>query len=226
MADHAGVRAASGAGQVLAGAARAVAAVRTASKPLHPRGTTWSGALVRHADSPSGVEWLDGPSSDRVFIRLSRAAGLPKRWPDVHGLAIRSLAEDGSVADVLLATTGSGPLGRFVLHAGRRPEAMFFGSLLPYRSSAGPVVLGALLRDDATWELLWAMGRAPWIPFARLAQWEPAPGEDISFDPVVNRPPGLEQYDALARLRLPAYRTARRSRGVSLGTAVPGTEAA
>jgi hypothetical protein len=131
----------------------------------------------------------------------------------VHGLAIRSLAEDGSVTDVLLATTGSGPLGRFILHAGRRPEAMFFGSLLPYRSSVGPVVLGALLRDDAIWDLLWATGRAPWITFARLALWEPVSGVDISFDPVVNRPPGLEQYDAFARLRLPAYRTARRTRG-------------
>ena len=144
----------------------------------------------------------------------------------MYGLAIRTLAEDGSVADVLLATTGSGPLGRFVLHAGRRPGAMFFGTLLPYRSSVGPVLLGALLRDDATWDLLWAAGRAPWTPFARLARWEQAPGEDISFDPVVNRPPGLEQYDALARLRLPAYRTARRTRGDSIGTAVPGTRPA
>ena len=49
-------------------------------------------------------------------------------------------------------------------------------------------------------------------------------GEDISFDPVLNRPPGLEQYDALARLRLPAYRTARRTRGDSIAEPVPGTD--
>jgi hypothetical protein len=38
------------------------------------------------------------------------------------------------------------------------------------------------------------------------------PGEQVSFDPVLNRLPGLEQYDLVARLRLPAYHAARRSR--------------
>ena len=205
--------AAAGAGQVLAGAARAVAALRTAEKPLHPRGTMWSGALVRHGRSSSGVHWLDGSGDDRAVVRLSRAVGLPAGWPDVHGLALRVLGEDGSEADVLLATTGAGPVGRYVLRVGRKPDAMFFGSLLPYRTTAGPVSLGALRGDDASWHLLWAAGRAPWTPFARLVLWERTPAEDISFDPVLNRPPGFEQYDALARLRLPAYRTARRTRG-------------
>lgn len=35
---------------------------------------------------------------------------------------------------------------------------------------------------------------------------------DVSFDPVTNRLPGLEQYDAVQRLREPAYRTARAAR--------------
>ena len=158
------------------------------------------------------------------MIRLSRAAGLPAPWPDVHGLAVRVLGEDGGIADILLATTGAGPVARFVLHVGRRPERMFFGSLLPYRTSAGPVSLGALRRDDASWNLMWAVGRAPWTPFARLVLWERTPAEDISFDPVLNRPSGLEQYDVLARLRLPAYRTARRTRGDSIAGPVPGTD--
>ena len=215
--------AAAGAGQILAGAARAVAALRTAEKPLHPRGTMWSGALVRHGRSSSGVHWLDQPGDDRAQVRLSRAVGLPAAWPDVLGLAMRVFGDDGGMADVLLATTGAGPVGRFALHAGRRPERMFFGSLLPYRTTAGPVSLGALRRDDASWHLMWAVGRAPWTPFARLVLWERTPAEDISFDPVLNRPPGLEQYDALARLRLPSYRTARRARGDSIAEPVPGT---
>jgi hypothetical protein len=215
---------AAGAGQVLAGAARAVAALRTAEKPLHPRGTMWSGALVRHGGSSSGVHWLDEPGDDRAQVRLSRAVGLPAAWPDVHGLAVRVFGDDGGMADVLLATTGAGPLGRFLLHVGRRPETMFFGSLLPYRTTAGPVSLGAVQRDDSSWHLLWAVGRAPWTPFARLVLWERTPGEDLSFEPVLNRPPGLDQYDALAQLRLPAYRTARRTRGDSIAEPVPGTD--
>ena len=32
-------------------------------KPLHPRGTVWSGALVRQGGSSSGVHWLDEPGT-------------------------------------------------------------------------------------------------------------------------------------------------------------------
>jgi len=222
MVDDARDTLATGTGVLLAGAARAVAALRPAAKPLHPRGTTWSAVLVRHGGSRSGVPWLDEPGTDRALLRLSRAVGLPDGWPDVHGLAVRTEREDGAVADVLLATTGSGPVGRFMLHAGRRPESMSFGSLLPYRAPTGPVVLGALLRDDGSWDFLWAASRSPWTPFGRLVPEEPLPGAEVSFDPVLNPPPGLEHYGALARLRLPAYRAARRSRGDSIATPVSG----
>ena len=205
--------AAAGAGGALAGAARVVAALRTAAKPLHPRGTTWSAILERRGGSATGATWLDEPGTSRAVVRQSRAVGFPEGWPDVHGLAIRAELPDGGHADVLLASTGWGPIGRFVLLVGRRPEAMFLGSLLPYRSPSGPVLLGALPLPDRTWNLLCALGRSPWTPFARLALEDRMAGEGPSFDPVRNQPPGLEQYDALARLRLPAYRTARRTRG-------------
>ena len=213
MVDDARDAAASGAGALLAGAARVVASLRPAAKPLHPRGTTWSAVLVRHGGARSGVPWLDDPGTDKAVVRQSRAIGLPRALPDVHGLAVRAERGDGGVADVLLATTGSGPLGRYLLHLGRGSASMFFGSLLPYRTPLGPVHLGALLRDDRTWDVLWAAGRAPWAPFGRLVLEEQLREHDVSFDPVLNRPPGLEQYDLLARLRLPAYRAARRSRG-------------
>jgi hypothetical protein len=193
-----------------------VAGLRTAAKPLHPRGTTWLGAIVRRGGSTTGVPWFDEPGTDTALVRQSRAVGLPDAWPDVHGLAIR-VERSGGRTDVLLATTGSGPLGRFVLHAGRAPDSMFFSSLLPYRARLGPVHIGALPGVDGAWELLWAAGRGPWTPFARLKLEEQLPAEDVSFDPVLNLPPGLEQYDALARLRLTAYRTARRQRGDSIG---------
>jgi hypothetical protein len=206
------VTAASGAGTVLAAATRGVGAVRQAPKPLHPRGSVAVARISRSTGAATGVPWLDEPDSELVLVRRSRAVGLPLRWPDVHGLALRVALTRGGVGDLLLASTGWGPRGRFLLHAGRHPGALFFGSLLPYRTAIGPVVLGALPRGDDSWVLVWASARGPWQPFARMELGPTLPGEQVSFDPVLNRLPGLEQYDLVARLRLPAYHAARRSR--------------
>ena len=211
---------ASSAGTLLAAATRGVGAVRQAPKPLHPRGSVAVARVSRCDGARAGVTWLDEPDSDLVLVRRSRAAGLPRGWPDVHGLALRVALTRGGVGDLLLASTGWGPRGRFLLHAGRHPETLFFGSLLPYRSAIGPVVLGALPRAHDSWVLLWARARGPWQPFAQLELGPTLPDEKVSFDPVLNRLPGLEQYDALARLRLPAYRAARRSRSERLRPAV------
>ena len=210
-------RLASGAGRLLGAATRGVAAARRTPKPLHPRGTVSSASISRHGGASTGVAWLDTSGTDRGLVRRSRAVGLPEGWPDVHGLALRVELADGGIADLLLASTGGGPTGRFVLHAGRRPETLFFGSLLPYRSPTGPVLLGALPRDEESWDLLWAPGRGPWKPFGQLRLRSVLPDAEVSFDPVLHRVEGLEQYETVARLRLPAYRTARRSRSDSVG---------
>ena len=213
MATDARAMLASAAGAALGGAARVVAAVRPTAKPLHPRGTTWAATLVRNG-AATGVQWLDEPGTVSALVRQSRAAGLPAGWPDVHGLALRVEIGEESFADVLLASTGSGPVSRFLLRPGRHPAALFLGSLLPYRTSVGPVLLGALPREDASWDLVCAVGRGHWVPFARLTVDRRLPAAAlVSFDPVLHRLPGLEQYDEWARVRLPAYRAARRSRG-------------
>jgi hypothetical protein len=210
--QHATATAASGAGTVLAAATRGVGAVRRAPKPLHPQGSVAVARLSRCSGAATGVPWLDEPDSDMALVRRSRAIGLPTRWPDVHGLALRVPLTRGGFGDLLLASTGWGRQGRFLLQAGRHAESLFFGSLLPYRSSIGPVVLGALPSGDDSWVLVWARAREPWQPFARLEIGPTLPGEPVSFDPVLNRLPGLEQYELVARLRSPAYRAARRSR--------------
>lgn len=212
--------AASGAGTLLAAATRGVGAVRQAPKPLHPKGSVAVARVSRCTGAATGVPWLDEPDSDMVLVRRSRAVGLPTRWPDVHGLALRVALTRGGVGDLLLASTGWGPQGRFLLDPGRHPGTQFFGSLLPYRSAIGPVLLGALPLGDDAWVLVWARARGPWQPFARLELGPTLPGEQVSFDPVLNRLPGLEQYDVFARLRLPAYRTARRTRSEPLRPAV------
>lgn len=215
-------------GLLLAAAVRLLGALRPAAKPLHPRGRLVEGTLRRTGAVPgTGVPFLDEPGAHRVWARESRAVGLPRPLPDVHGLALR-VHHDGAVSDVLLASTGHGRLGRFVLTVSRDPWARPMGTLLPYRTPAGPVLLGARRVGEGRVELCCAVGLGPWRRFADLElPVEPvageAPGEGgdardgrgddrVSFDPVLHPVPGLEQYAAVALLRGPAYRTARRQR--------------
>ena len=196
-------------------ATRAVAAVRPAAKPLHPDGRTSAAVLERYGsvapDGSTAVSWLLETGRDQAVVRTSRAAGFPRFLPDVHGLAIR-VRGSGQISDILLATTGRGPLSRYLLRAVRRPVGAFLGSLLPYRSPGGPISLGAFADGDDSWTLFWAAGHGHWVPFARLRRDVAPHDEAIEFDPVLHGVPGLTQYDALARLRSPAYRSARRSR--------------
>ena len=202
-------------GAALAGATRIVALLRPAGKPLHPVGVTLVGWIDRQGSGSgpvSGVPWLDDTGRDEVLVRLSRAVGLPAALPDIHGMAIRIVSE-GHGGDVLLASTGWGRLGRFVLTAGRRPESRPLTSLLPYRTAAGPVLLGARAAGPGSYELSWAPYDGGWRRFATLVLTdEQAADQDISFDPVRRQLPGLAQYPVVVRLREPSYRRARTSR--------------
>ena len=199
-------------GLALAAATRAVSVLRPAPKPLHPRGSLHEARIHRHGSDPrTGVPWLDEPGEDEVVVRLSRAIGLPAGWPDIHGLALRLVA-DGVPGDLLFASTGRGRAGRFLLTLGRRPEDRPMTTLLPYRTEPGPVLLGAFATAPGTYELCWARGAGPWHHFGALELAERARPGEISFDPVRHRVGGLEPYPALTLLREPAYRSARRSR--------------
>jgi hypothetical protein len=199
-------------GRLLSTVIRGLAAVRPARKPLHPRGTVLRGRLDRHgSDEPSGVSWLDEVGSADVLARLSQAIGLPTWLPDIQGLALR-IDPGGRPADVLLATTGHGRLTRFLLTPSRNLSRAMT-TLLPYRTPAGPVLLGAERTDDIAFALSWARVSGPWHRFAELSLVPD--GDDhgeISFDPVLNQVSGLEPYDWVRRLREPSYRSARRSR--------------
>lgn len=206
--------ASSTAGGVLAGAIRGMAALRPADKPLHPSGAVVTGTLERRGASPrSGASWVDEVGRDEVVVRLSRAIGLPRVVPDIHGLAVRVLTAEGDDGDLLFASTGWGRLGRFVLTFGAHPGARPLTTLLPYRTSSGPVLLGARALEPRTYELSWSRTAGEWHPFACLhLNEDEAPDQDISFDPVRHQLPGLEQYPWVVRLREPSYLTARRSR--------------
>lgn len=205
-----GVSATGGAG--LAGMTRAVAAVRTAAKPLHPRGALTRGELRRTGEAPpTGIAWLDEAGVAEVMVRRSRAVGWPRWLPDVHGMALRVDVGEG-YGDLLLATTGLGRGSRFLLLPGwdeDRPVT----TLLPYRSPSGPLFVAARRCGEGEWELRHAIGIGPWHRFAVLTiSSESGPDPLVSFDPVRNVLPGLRFEPWVERLREPAYFTARRSR--------------
>lgn len=192
-----------------------LAAVRR-GKPLHPRGHVVRGTLVRTGSpEPWGVPWLDQPGRDDAVVRFSHAVGLPDGWPDVLGLALR-FDGDGHDHDLLLATTGVGALSRFVLVPRVDAADASYGSLLPYATPRGPVVLAAVptgwVDGAPAFGLEVAAVQGPWLRFGllRLAQ-DPASAEDahLDLDPVEHPLPGLAPTRVHATLRSPAYRAAR-----------------
>ena len=209
------VRATSSAGgQVLRAGTRLVS-VRPTAKPLHPRGSLVTGTLRRFGGKDaSGATWLDQPGLDQVLVRQSRAIGLPPPSPDIFGLALRAPIEGDRHGDLLFASTGLGGMTRFVLTPARSPAGRPLTTLLPYRTSAGAVLLSAVFRDTHTLTLAWAIGSGPWHPFAELTlkEQEVDAGSALSFDPVQNGLPGLETYEWVQRLRAPSYITARARR--------------
>lgn len=199
-------------GTVLATGTRVLGALRPAAKPLHPAGRVVAARLHR-SGLGTGVAFLDEAGDLQVVVRESRAIGLPEPLPDIHGLAIRVTNPDGTPGDLLLATTGWGRLTRFLLTATRTPYGRPMTTLLPYRTDAGPVLLGARSDSPGVVQLACAVGTAPWRQFGELlVSREDAPDQAISFDPVLHQVAGLEQYPAVLRLRAPAYSSARRSR--------------
>ncbi len=199
-------------GGALAGIARGVAAARAADKPLHPHGSVMTARLDREGlRPPIGVPRLDEPGTDDVIVRLSRAVGLPGGVPDIFGLALRVPVDEGH-GDLLFASTGLGRIGRFVLRPSSSPFARPMTTLLPYRTEHGPLLLAAAATSDDTFDLLCAVGTAPWRSAGTLRLLTESPDAMISFDPLVNTLPGLDNYPFVQALREPAYRIARRSR--------------
>jgi hypothetical protein len=201
------------AGGALATATHALATLRSAAKPLHPEGEVYGGTLDRRGSaSVTGVAWLDLPGTDDVDVRLSRAVGLPDPLPDIHGLALRVHGPTGP-GDLLFANTGTNRLTRYFLTASRDPRRRPMTTLLPYRTPTGPVLLRVDSTGRDTVELSWARPSSGWTGFATLHLADRREDSDrLSFDPLLNQLPDLDQYAAVARLREPAYHRARRTR--------------
>ena len=196
------------------------------AKPMHPRGVAFTARLHRSGlQRHTGISWLDQTAVDDVLVRLSRGAGLPDRFPDLLGLALRVPGEHP--IDLLLSSAGTGRWTRW-LPLPRRDAATTYGSIMAYRSAAGPVWLSASPEGSGVPSdrvgltaagpglaitLCAAIGRGPWEPFARVTLGEPTdpPDPAVHFDAVLHAPPGLPADGLMARFRRPAYAAARRA---------------
>ncbi|MFJ8082855.1 phosphodiesterase [Streptomyces sp. NPDC096205] len=88
------------------------------------------------------------PGGRTATVRLSRAAGLPRRLPDGLGLAVRVDDADGPgrALDLLLTSSGRGPVTRHLPLPRADALAGPYSSLLPYLLRGLPRVLAAFPR--------------------------------------------------------------------------------
>lgn len=197
---------------------------------FHPGGIVASGTIERTAAANRGLPITDGD----VIARVSKAVGTPGSLPDILGLAVRIAAQPdwASDWDVLLASAGSGVIGRAV---GLRPVASWtdksLSSLAPlrYRDEIwwlrarittelpdGRVALDdvrrVVERGSLSVEVDQARGAADFEPLAQLTLNGLA-DSDVSFDPVLHNGPGVSLAPAwLAELRARAYGQSRAGR--------------
>lgn len=201
------------------GVAALVAGLLRRDKPLHPVGHHGTGRLtVTQAVPELGIALLAIEGSRSCELRWSRAMGLPQGWPDIEGMALRlpGAAEDGTVADVLFASTGSQAWSRYLLtlrgpgHFGR------LTTLLPVRAAGRPITFmlapdGEAVGDlpPAAYALHVARGSGGWTPLGRIdVTWSELDSAE-RFDPIIHQLAGIEQYAFVAALREPAYVSAR-----------------
>lgn len=200
--------AATAAGRGLGALFAGVGHLRRGPRALHPRGEVYTGTLtIAGTADPSGVALLDEPGEHPCLVRLSRATGLPRPLPDVLGVAVRLSPAVGRRADLLFASTGTGPVSRYVLLPRGDHASASLTTLLPYRGPRGPLTLALVPAGRRRWDLWSAPARGEWTSRGVLTATTPG-GDDegLRFDPVGSPPEGLRQYDVVRRLRAPAYR--------------------
>lgn len=205
---------------VFAGLAR----LRSA-RVFHPDGATFVGTVAfTDAHSPTagalGGTWP-------VHVRASKALGTPGGWPDVHGLALRIVHEQGPF-DLLFATVGrrvpwvltpsmgwcDHPYSTFLPYGvGDRQVILRLDPVEPEVAREGDVasILKAVSFAPLAFTVRESSGRS-WRPIGALTL-ESVADEEIAYDPVAHQHPRVRHSRLLAPLRHFAYLGSRRGRG-------------
>ena len=182
---------------------------------FHPFGDVYDAELAVSSDE---VPLADGPGPHRAIVRFSKGAGLPGPLPDVYGLAVKipDAWGRGADQDLLLVTSGDGPVGRYLLRPATNGSSGRFSSVLPYDHAGRTLVFGAR-RDGASdigpgaeFVLETAGTTGPWRRLGTLTLGAPHAG-DVSFDPW-NTSPELVPSGMLNALRRAAYEGSREGR--------------
>ncbi|MFN3339564.1 MAG: phosphodiesterase [Dietzia sp.] len=185
----------------------AAAAVTRLARPkaLHPKGVVARATLSVTGIGRTGSPLLDITGRWPATVRFSRAVGLPDLVPDIGGMAIRIHAD--RPVDILLASTGLGPVTRYVLTTGWRTTGRTMTSMFPVRIAGRQLLLAAIpTGDGGTWTLQHATPLGKWETLGRLTvdTWEDD-DKNLHFDPVGNRLPGSRYPRLLSALRDPSY---------------------
>lgn len=212
---------------------RIAAALRGGARVFHPRGLVATGHI--EFDNP----WWTLPTGTPINMvaRLSGGVGTPSNMPDVLGLALKiPLDPPDTEWDLLLASSGTSAVTRVLPLPAASWGGARYSSLMPYSSNGadtrwvlavpvGPhpasTSLDALRESIAVaplrfrLELVSVTGSSVPAGQVTLTQVQELPDDaQPTFDPVLNRPPGLALRPAwLAGVRVGAYRGSRDGRG-------------
>ena len=200
-------------------------------RAVHPIGAAFEAAVEVGPASTPLVEGtvLGRPGTYRCIARLSRGFGMPLRWRDVHGIALRifDAGGPGVPQDLLVATAHRKSSGRDATSVTPRYESLF-SSMLRLRAPRGEVVVRAWalapMPDDATvhayvaggWQF--EIGAGPpggdVQPVARLTLGSPLSRkatEALAFN-LENAGGGLEPAGLLNHARPIVYRASQAGR--------------
>lgn len=200
------------------------------ARVFHPEGVVLEGDLEVLDDGLAGSSLLRPGRRAPALVRFSRGIGLPDRWPDILGVAVKvpNAYGPGRDQDLLFATAaGAGPWRRLLSPAGAY-DGRPYTALLPYAVGGRRVVFGADVRiDGGSVALLPGLVEAAGDRrltvtivaderrVARVTPHDVLPqpkGDHVAFDPW-HTGGGLEPAGVLNRIRKAAYPESRAGRG-------------
>lgn len=180
------------------------------TRALHPVGVCGTGVLTTAPGPTSGVAVLDDPGPHPCQVRWSRATGRQEGL-DVEGLALR--LQGTGAGDLLLASTGTGVLGRHLLVLRRPRRHGTLTTLLPLETARGSLLVrldpvgrgGAADGPPTAYRMLVASPGRPWHERGELRIGWTEDDCTRRHDPVGHPPVGTWTHPAWERLRDPAY---------------------